>query len=156
MYWVVALAVFIGGAVISWIALNRKWKELVGPPPAMLMEEMIRLTRTFHSFLPGHPWFMDLKWSIIRHAFVSIVSALLIYILGDVGMVTWVICPLNFLYAFGVKGRYSRRKELIAEMSIGREPSLVELWNNLVRPSKVCIVYSFVSAAVLSMLSATL
>lgn len=155
MYWLIALTVFIGGAIISWITLNHKWRKIVGYPSG-LMEGMIQFTRTLNPDLPGHPRFMDLKWTIIRHAFVSIVSALLIYSLGDIGVVTWVICPLNFLYAFSVKGRYSYRKRMIAAMSAEREASLVELWTDLVNASKVCVVYSFVSAVVLCVLSATL
>ena len=156
MYWLIALTVFVGGAVLSWVVLDRKWKQLLGPPPTHLMEIMIKNARLFHPEFPGHPWFMDLKWSVIRHAFVSIVSALIVYLIGDNGFVTWVICPLNFLYAFSVKNRYSNRKELIAKLALERNASLVEIWVKLVNASKVCIVYAFVAAAVLCILSATL
>ena len=113
MYWVITFGWTILGCLILWTLLSIKWNR-IDP----LISSMFHTMRRFHG-TPGTEGYLDLKFSVLRHSVVFLLSALVIA-LFDSRFMTSVISFVNLLYCWMPIARYRyRKKELHSVRSEG-------------------------------------
>lgn len=148
IYWSISLLWGIIGLFIFWGILSAKWAKL--DPLFVRMLDKFRLLNP----IPGHPGYMDLKFSLLRHSFVFLVSAVLIFFV-KVKFVLTITLTLNVFYAYSTVSRYKYRKRYLQETA--REPDSEALVSYLAVPVKdsfCVVVYSVVCAIILYVLYA--
>ena len=148
MYWIIAIAWCVLGTAAFWITLSTKWKR-IDP----LFQGMFETFRVFHP-IPGFPGYLDLKFSILRHAVVFLVSAVLIYWVQVKWLIN-VVLFLNILYAWTPISRYKHRKRDVVETAMrpnGKNTAAIIAIP--VRDSFCVVVFSVVCTAILYVLFA--
>lgn len=146
MYWTVLFAWSIAGTALFWIILNSKWANL---DPAFTMTAST--FRVMHPVLPGEIGYFDLKFSLVRHAFVLIISALLIYFM-DSRSICRILLFLNVIYAYLPISRYRHRKQYLNELASDGDEVTVHFGRILVKDSACTITYSIICVVVLYLL----
>lgn len=110
MYWIIALSWTIVGFVVFWLHLSQRWQKI---------DALSRLTvRTLGVFHPvpadAELGYLPLQFSIARHAFVFLVSSVVIYFV-KADIVLTIVLLVNLLYCWSPISRYRYRKKDIAE-----------------------------------------
>ena len=146
-YWIIVLSFTFVGTAIAWKTLTHLWNKY---DPITL--RALPMLRAGHS-MPGDPNYLDLKFSLARHAFMFLVTATIMY---------WVQSPLIriiFLlggYAFYTAtliSRYQYRKDIINNLAASEESkALAEMLTKPFKDSKVVVVYSVCAELVLFVL----
>lgn len=110
MYWIVTLFWAIAGSIVFWSHLSRRWQKVDS-----LYRLSICTLRTFHP-VPAEPdsGYLSLQFSILRHAFMFLISSILIYFV-KADFVLTIILLLNLLYCWLPISRYRYRKNDISE-----------------------------------------
>ena len=108
MYWTLTVVWFILGLILFWNVLSSKWNR-IDP----LYRSMFRTFMILNP-IPGHERYLDLKFSVLRHSVVFIVSAALIYWFHDARFLLNTVLTLNLLYTFSVFSRYRMRRKHLA------------------------------------------
>lgn len=145
MYWIIALSFSLIGTIIAWIILTCLWNKY---DPIM-----IRTLPTLRigTNMPGEYNYLDLKFSLLRHAFMFLVTAAIIF---------WVdsrIIIKIFLYGYGFYTtsaimRYLNRKKILKEFSSSGETSLAETLEKPFKDSRVVVLYSICALIVVFIL----
>ena len=157
MYWTITLLISLGGLVVCWSILSARWQTVSGsrsydPVRRAMYPRLIQLARTFHPILPGHPGYMDLKFSLLRHALAFFVSAGLLRLLGSRFWET-ALLGANLLYAGLTVWVYLQRKQELQEIALeSTEREQLTVPTRLVRDSFVVVAYSVIAAASLYLL----
>ena len=167
MYWTITLAVSLGGLLLLWAILSAKWNRVSGandPVCRTLNTQLINSVRAAEPWLPGDPGYLDLKFSVLRHAFVFAVSAVILRFVGY-GFWETVITFVNLLYAWLPISRYRYRKKLLSETAARNRRDLREhpedadgfrailrLHENLIRDSFVVVPYGVICCVALVIL----
>ena len=148
MFWIITIAWFILGTAAFWITLSIKWTR-IDP----LFQGLFETFRIFHP-IPGFPNYLDLKFSVLRHAVVFLVSAALIFWI-NIKWVIGLVLFLNVLYAGMTISRYKHRKRDVAETAL--RPNSKDTATIIaipVRDSFCVVVFSVICSALLYILSA--
>lgn len=147
MYWKIALVWLIAATSILWYVLSEKWKTLdefekVGIARFRMMNP-----------IPGMENYMDLKFSVIRHALCFLISSLLIYYV-NLSWIIYIVMAVNALYTLLPVLRYMNRKRYLEERSRESENSsaAVKYMSIPVKDSFCTVVYSVLSYVVLAAL----
>lgn len=146
LYWTIALSFAFIGTAIAWKSLTYLWNNY-----DRLSAMAVTRFATFHGF-PGHPNYMDLKFSLARHAFVFLVTSAIFYWAKSTVTLD-IFYYLSFFYNISLIFRYFHRKKTIKDLSAsGEHESLVGFLIKPLKDSKVVIVYSICSELVLGVL----
>ena len=157
MYWTITLLISLGGLVTCWSILSARWQTVSGsrsydPVRRAMYPRLIQLARTFHPILPGHPGYMDLKFSLLRHALAFLASAVLLRLLDSRFWET-ALLGANLLYAGLTVWVYLQRKQELQEIAFeSTEREQLTVPTRLVRDSFVVVAYSAIAAASLYLL----
>lgn len=136
IYWGVTLGFLLVGTTTAWMTLTHLWNKHDRFVVAVLSQ-----LRMGHP-LPGDNNYLDLKFSLTRHAFMFIVSAAVMY---------WVrsrfisnVCYWGYgLYTVSVVLRYLNRKDYIKNLATSAEArELVDLLTKPLKDSRVVLIYS--------------
>ncbi len=146
MWWLVLIFCGISG-IICWIALSKKWLTATDNNNYFNLQ-LINMLRVFHPILPGaHQGFMDLKWTIVRHGVIGILSAVLAWYI-NVSFIEILLVVLNLFYAITVVSRYRKRSDELSdiwyeEKRIGDADHLnTQTARPLVEASKIPAIYA--------------
>lgn len=148
MFWIITIAWFILGTAAFWIMLSIKWAR-IDP----LFRRMFETFRVFHP-IPGFPNYLDLKFSVLRHAIVFLASSALIFWVNTKWFIS-VLLFLNVLYAWLTISRYTHRKRDVAETAMrptGKDTAAIIAIP--VRDSFCVVVFSVICSATLYILFA--
>lgn len=149
LYWVIAFSWAIVGTIIFWIVLSSKWSK-----KDPLYEHMLDTIRVLHPNIPGFPGYLDLKFSVLRHAIAFLISAVIIFFVEYRWILTTILF-LNLLYAYSSIARYRSRKNYINEVTAGRKESPIKEYLILpVKDSFCTVIHSVVSSLLLYVLFA--
>ena len=167
MYWIITLSVSIGGLLLLWTILTAKWSRVTCAHDSIdhrFQLSLIHTTRTLQPWLPGDPGYLDLKFSVLRHAFVFGVSAVILRFVGY-GFWESVVAWANLLYALIPANRYRSRKRMLGLTAAENRRDLQEhpedaegfrevlrLHEALIRDSFVVVPYGFICWASLYLL----
>ena len=142
MFWIIAIAWCVIGTAVFWITLSIKWSR-IDP----LYKRMFDAFRVFHP-IPGLPGYLDLKFSVIRHAVVFLISAAIIFWV-NIKWIVNVVLFLNILYAGMTISRYKGRKRDVVETAMrpgGKDTaSIIAI---PVRDSFCVVVFSVICTAI--------
>lgn len=148
IYWIITVLYFIFGTVTFWCILSSKWKKL---DPFVV--SMLDSFRVFHP-IPGYPGYMDLKFTIIRHSVVFLLSAAAIYWIKAKFVLNCVLF-LNILYAGLPISRYRARKKDLEETAKRPNGSATVSFISVpVKDSFCTVVFSVLCVVVLYILFA--
>lgn len=148
MYWVIALSWFIGGTVVFWSVLSSKWNR-IDP----LFRRFLQTSRIFHP-IPGDPGYLDLKFSVLRHSIVFVISSIVIYFV-KIDFVLTVVLFLNILYCLLSVSRYRIRKKDVAETAARPDgQATAEIISIPVKDSFCAVVHALISAVLIWILYA--
>ena len=145
MYWTISLGWSIVGTVFLWIILSNRWNRL-----DHFHRVMIRQIRIFHQ-IPGTDGYFDLKFSVLRHAVVFLVSAIFMS-WARVGFFTTTITFLNLVYCYFPIARYRFRKKEVLNAENEGSTELASFMSILVRDSFCCVLHAVISAILLYIL----
>lgn len=167
MYWIITLSVSIGGLLLLWTILSAKWNKVAcvnDPFDRHFRPQLIHSSRTFEPWLPGDVGYLDLKFSVLRHAFVFVVSAVILRFVGY-GFWEYIITFVNLLYALIPVNRYRDRKRMLTHAAAENRRRLqdnpdeaegfgemLKLHEELVRDSFVVVPYAIICWASLYLL----
>lgn len=157
MYWTITLLISLGGLIVCWNVLSSRWRIVNGsgsydPVRRKLNPMLIQAARTFHPILPGDPGYLDLKFSLLRHALAFFVSAGLLRLLDSRFWETALLW-VNLMYAILTCWVYSKRKQELQEIALeSTEREQLVIPTELVRDSFVVVAYSVIAAASLYLL----
>lgn len=149
MFWIISLSVSILGALVSCYLLSRQWHNIIGsndPIVTRINLMTFDMVSVMHPEFPHFAGFWDLKWSVIRHAVVFFILAILIRFV-PVRFIRVILYTMYALYTWAVWERYAHRKKQLAELK--KESSSPDLWKfccKLVKPCKIVFVYSCICA----------
>ena len=110
LYWIVVAAWGIVGLVVFWGILSYRWQQI---PPELV--SVIQLGMVLHPILPGHTRYMELKFTVLRHAIVFAITAVLICYVKNKFALSMLL-QLNFWYAALAFYRYNSRKKYLATL----------------------------------------
>lgn len=148
MFWIITIAWFILGTAAFWIILSIKWAR-IDP----IFHRMFETFRVFHP-IPGFHNYLDLKFSVLRHAIVFLASSALIFWVNTKWLIS-VILFLNILYAGLTILRYTHRKRDVVETAMrptGKDAAAIIAIP--VRDSFCVVVFSVICSAMLYILFA--
>ena len=147
MYWTFTIAWFLFGLVFFWNILSSKWNR-IDPLYRRMFQTLMILNP-----IPGHEGYLDLKFSVLRHSVVFIVSAALIYWFHDARFLLNTVLTLNLLYTFSVFSRYKmRRKHLdYVKNELGEEHT-AEIIQIPIKDSKVVAIHAVICVVMLYVL----
>lgn len=148
VYWVIALAWCVGGTFVFWCFLSFKW--------AKLDPFFVRTLDTFRTLnpIPGYPRYMDLKFTLLRHAVAFLISAVAIFFV-KINFILTLILFLNVLYAYIVISRYRYRKRYLAETAKNSDSeALLSFISIPVKDSFCTVVFSVLCVVILYILYA--
>lgn len=144
MFWIVTLLMSVVIPIIFCSLLSMHWESAMNPDNPVTYElnrTLLYHTSVYEPRFPHHDGFWDLKWSIIRHAFVYFVFSIIIY-LDNTGFVPIILQFIYLLYTLLVLFTYYSRKKILAKM---KDENCMEIWSfcsKLVRPYKIVLIYS--------------
>ena len=118
MFWKLTLLVSVFVPVVCCSIISMYWKSAMRPddPVAYKLNKMLlHHASVFEPRLPHHDGFWDLKWSIIRHAFIFFIFSVTSYVSNSAG-ISSVLYILYFLYTILVFVTYSMRKDILKKM----------------------------------------
>ena len=145
MYWKVTLGWAIIGTIIFWISLSLKWNRT-----DYFNRSMFRTLQLFNS-TPGSEKYLDLKFSVLRHSFVFLLSAALIAWI-DSRFITSIITYANLLYCLLTIARYRFRKKEVRNAINRGEQELANFMAVPVKDSFVTVIHAVTSVVILYIL----
>jgi len=146
LYWVITFSWGIIGAIIFWNILSKKWAKI--DPIIVRTLATIRVLNP----IPGDSGYLDLKFTLIRHAVAFLLSSAAVYFIKQRWILTFVLL-LNVLYAISTVQRYKYRKNYIHEEAKRPESeALVSIMSIPVKDSFCAVVYSVVCPILLYVL----
>lgn len=148
LYWIIVLAWSVIGTLIFWFILSVKWSKL--DPLFVRMLDTFRVMNP----IPGYPGYLDLKFTVLRHAIVFIISSTLIFYV-KVKFVLSIVLFLNLIYAYSTISRYRFRKQHLRDTA--RRPNSEATLSFIsipVRDSFCTVVYSVLCVVFLYVLFA--
>lgn len=143
LYWSISLSWVIIGTLIFWCILSSKWAKL-----DPLFIRMLDTLRVFNP-IPGHPGYLDLKFTLLRHAVAFLLSAVVIFFV-KFEWILWVVLFLNVLYSYSSISRYRFRKQYIEESS--KKPGKEAVTDFLAIPVKdsfCAVIFSVICSVLL-------
>ena len=147
-YWIIALSFTFVGTAIAWKTLTHLWNKY----DTFTMQALP--TSRAGTNMPGEVSYLDLKFSLARHAFMFLVTA---------GIFFWVQSPIMikiFLYGYAFYTatailRYLNRKATIKDLSASEETKgLAEWYTKPFKDSRVVVIYSICAELALFVLYA--
>lgn len=146
MYWIITVLWTILGLVSFWVILSNKWNKI-----DRLIQLALQTAKTFHS-IPGDENYLDLKFSVLRHSFVFVLSSVLIYFIKSDFWLT-VILIICFLYHGCMTViRYRYRKKELANTSSKETIEIIKIPINdsfaIVVHAISCLVFTYVLYAI--------
>ena len=139
--------------VVCCSIISMYWKSAMRPddPVAYKLNKMLlHHASVFEPRLPHHDGFWDLKWSVIRHAFIFFLFSVISHVSNSNG-ISSLLYILYFLYTILVFVTYSMRKDILKKMKKDGFSEIWEFCKKLVRPCKIVVIYSFICLAFLNM-----
>lgn len=147
MYWTLTVAWFILGLILFWNVLSSKWNR-IDP----LYRSMFRTFMILNP-IPGHEGYLDLKFSVLRHSVVFIVSAALIYWFHDARFLLNTVLTLNLLYTFSVFSRYRMRRKHLAYVKYElKEQHTAEIIQIPIKDSRIVGIHAVICVVMLYVL----
>lgn len=153
MYWTISIIISVILTIIFWSMLSRRWRNLVSGTNDILSREYVQVISIFASKynLPGMTGYMDLKFSLLRHAIVFALFAVILYF----AKVKWLETITTFfflLYTFNAIIRYRRRVKVLNIVYSQEEPHVFTLCKNTVKNSSLVMWYSIIATIALYIL----
>ncbi len=150
MYWIIALLWSIVGTILFWGYLSKQWKKI-----DVLEKMSLRTLGIFHS-VPADPdtGYLRLQFSILRHAVVFLLTAVLIYVI-DSSVITTILLFLNMFYCWSPISKYRYRKqdmEKTASQPDGK--ATASLLSGFVKDSFSTVVHAISSMVIIYILFA--
>jgi len=146
MYWIISFSWCVVGTAIFWMSLSAKWRRL---DTAKVLT--IDTFRVLHPVAPGHKNYLDLKFTLLRHAAAFLISSIIIFFVNSSFLIKLVLF-LNILYIWSPVGRYRYRKKYIKEIMNDEAKETVSFLNTLVKDSFCTVVYSVICVVFLYVL----
>lgn len=150
MYWLIALTWGLIGTIIFWSHLSQQWLKIDS------LERLAVCTLSFFHSVPADAdtGYLPLQFSILRHAFVFLISSILIYFVKTDFILT-IILLINLLYCWLPISRYRNRKKDIAETaSRPNGQATAQMLSIFVKDSFCTIIHSVGCAIILYVLYA--
>lgn len=139
MYWTITLLYLFVGTISAWKYLTWLWNKY--DPFTLRALPTLRAFGTGHYF-PGDYNYMDLKFSLARHAFMFMVTAAIMFWVKSsviINIFTWGYS----LYTCSAVTRYLNRRNLLNEVAKREnEKALAETLMKPLKDSKVVVTYS--------------
>lgn len=145
MYWKITLGWAILGTIVFWISLSLKWNRT-----DYFNRSMFRTLQLFNS-TPGSERYLDLKFSVLRHSLVFLLSAALIAWI-DSGFITSIITYANLLYCLLTIARYRFRKKEVRNAINRGEQELANFMAVPVKDSFVTVIHAVATVIILYIL----
>ena len=146
MYWAIALSWGIGGTVVFWCVLSSKWNR-IDP----IFRQVLQTSRIFHP-VPGYPGYLDLKFSVLRHSVIFLISSVVIYFI-KINFISTIILFLNAIYCLFPICRYRFRKKDVAEAyARPNGQATAEIISIPVKDSFCTVAHAILSAALIGVL----
>ena len=146
LYWIISFSWFVVGTIAFWCILSRKWSKL-----DRVFVRIIETLRAMNPNIPGHTGYLDLKFSVIRHAAVTLISSAIIFLVG-IRSIAQIVLFLNVLYAYAPISRYKSRKRYLQELRIAGHSDTASILSPLVRDSLCPIVHAIACVFILFIL----
>lgn len=136
MYWMIALLFTFVGTAIAWKSLTYLWNKY----DRFTLQALPTLRAGTN--MPGEYNYWDLKFSLLRHAFMFVVTASIMF---------WVKSHLVlniFFYGYSIYTastivRYLGRKDILKKLSASEEErALADMLTKPFKDSRVVLVYS--------------
>ena len=152
MFWIVTLSISVVGAIVSCLLLSWKWNRVIGrgdPISEKLNGMLLHNIAMTNPIFPHCHGFWDLKWSIIRHAAVFLILAVIVRQISAF-FIQNLFFAAYIIYTWSVWSRYKARKRSLDDLKhlYGDEG----VWNfcvKLVSPCKIVLFYSCICSVVL-------
>ena len=150
MYWIITLAWSILGTISFWIYLSKQWKNINS------IDKMFIPVLNRSHFTPADPdtGYLGLQFSIVRHAVVFLISALILYFASP-SIVIYILFPLNASYCWSPISRYRFRRQDLKETSASPDKShYADLLSIFVKDSFCTVVHAICCVLILFLLLA--
>lgn len=136
LYWIITLSFVLIGTVIAWKTLTNRWNEY--DPITLSALPILRAGRN----MPGDYNYLDLKFSIARHAVAFLITAAIMFWLPS-SVITNVFFFGYGFYTVSVVVRYTNRKGIIKDLNkTEEEKALAEMLSKPLKDSRVVMIYS--------------
>lgn len=146
MYWFISVLWCVVGTLSFWIILSFKWSKI----DVLYAKSLPTLTK-FHP-VPGHPRYMDLKFSLLRHALFFLVSSVIVYFV-KLDIFLSIVTLLNLLYAVLTIYKYRYRKKYLLGIQKDEDHlALAQIMSIPVKDSFCIVIFSVVCYIVLMVL----
>ena len=151
MYWVITAFVSVPLLIAFFLHLSKRWRLLVGESPESRLNLMVvNSIRQLEPAFPGTENYSDLKFSLIRHAFVFALSSAILFSTRNIFAVV-VIGVSNMAYAHLTYSRYKYRNALLKDMA-PYEEEIHKYSSAMVEDSRSCVTYAFICVIALYLL----
>lgn len=146
LYWIISIAWCIVGTAVFWYIMSSKWNKL-----DCFFVRTIDTFRTMHPNMPGHPGYLDLKSTIIRHAAATLVFSVILFFV-DAKILVRILLFLNVLYACTPISRYKSRKKYLQDLRTAGHGDTASILLPLVRDSFIPVIHAIICAVVIFVL----
>lgn len=150
MYWIITILWSIVGTLFFWRHLSKRWNKL-NPIDKMFIPVLSR-----SHFIPAEPdtGYLGLQFSIVRHAVVFLISALVLYFAKPYVVIS-ILFSLNTLYCWFPISRYRFRRQDLKETAASPDKAhYVDLLSALVKDSFCTVVHTICCVLILFILLA--
>lgn len=151
MFWIMLILMTFVIPAIFCIHISMHWDYTMRPDDPVEFNEnkmMLNYVTTIGTIFPHHNGFWDLKWSIIRHAFVFFVFSVSLNFYPSDTLI-FSLPLLYLLYTILVLYRYCVRKSTLSRMKSEKYMDMWMFCRKLVRPCKSVLSYSVLCLIVL-------
>ena len=149
-YWAIVIAVSVVGFAFCWAILTSKWRKISGAKNGFekIQTMIVHMSKVLYG-MPGDQGYMDLKFSLLRHAFIFAVFSVVIYFAGK-SWISVVLLVLSLIYSYIPYLRYRSRIDLVNELiEEDGKTEVAKQCRQATKDSLVVVFYSF--AAMLSL-----
>lgn len=102
--------------IILWIYIQRIWKSKYSGFNGDMNLSTLNTANAMGAALPNDSGFWSMKWTIIRHAIITIISAALVWYV-NLGWLGTMLIGINSLYVFLKIPLHSSRKKFFGSSS---------------------------------------
>ena len=146
MYWIITSAFAFAGTIAAWKILTYLWNKY----DPIIVRSLPMLRAGHH--MPGEYKYMDLKFSLARHAFMFLVTAAIMFWVESSIIINIFFYGYGF-YTASVIVRYIQRKDILKALSNEAESAaLVEILTKPFKDSRVVLIYSICAEVVIFVL----
>lgn len=147
-YWIITLVFTFVGTTIAWKILSHLWNKY-----DIITIRVLPDLRAGY-YMPGDQNYLDLKFSLARHAFMFAVTAAIMFWIKSRFVLNIFFYGYNF-YTASVISRYLRRKNILKELSTSaEEKALAEILTKPFKDSRVVLIYSICASVLVCILYA--